>query len=191
MCAFASRCSERKSTGISTGGPLKARREPDRAGSLLLVYLASMITGDVIAYLIGLRIERSVRPSLPAFLAMCFLFLWSPGCLPSASCSRRRRFDSVVAAGASTATRRASIRRRLRGVPPGSPQGVPQDRHAQGQKPLLIKVMLLAQNPRGPGRASGGSSGHGRCNERTEWSCRHWRWRRSFWRSAAARRISA
>ena len=45
--------------------------------SLLLVYLAFMITGDVIAYFIGLVIERSVpAASLPAFLAMYFLFLW-------------------------------------------------------------------------------------------------------------------
>jgi hypothetical protein len=45
--------------------------------SLLAVYLALMITGDVIAYLIGLVIERTVpAASLPAFLAMYFLFLW-------------------------------------------------------------------------------------------------------------------
>jgi len=45
--------------------------------SLLLVYLALMITGDVVAYFIGLVIERSVpAASLPAFLAMYFLFLW-------------------------------------------------------------------------------------------------------------------
>ena len=43
---------------------------------LLAVYLALMITGDVIAYLIGLMIERAVpAASLPAFLAMYFLFL--------------------------------------------------------------------------------------------------------------------
>jgi hypothetical protein len=45
--------------------------------SLLIVYLALMIAGDVIAYLIGLVIERTVPgASLPAFLAMYFLFLW-------------------------------------------------------------------------------------------------------------------
>jgi len=45
--------------------------------SLLLVYLALMITGDVVAYFIGLVIERGVPAgSLPAFLAMYFLFLW-------------------------------------------------------------------------------------------------------------------
>lgn len=50
--------------------------------SLLLVYLALIITGDVIAYLIGLVIERSVpAASLPAFLAMFFPFLWVAGCL--------------------------------------------------------------------------------------------------------------
>ena len=43
---------------------------------LLAVYLALMITGDIIAYLIGLMIERVVpAASLPAFLAMYFLFL--------------------------------------------------------------------------------------------------------------------
>jgi hypothetical protein len=43
---------------------------------LLAVYLALMITGNVIAYLIGLMIERAVpAASLPAFLAMYFLFL--------------------------------------------------------------------------------------------------------------------
>ena len=44
--------------------------------SLLLVYLALMVSGDVIAYLIGLVIERSIpAASLPA-LAIYFLFLW-------------------------------------------------------------------------------------------------------------------
>jgi hypothetical protein len=43
---------------------------------LLVVYLALMITGDIVAYLIGLAIERAVpAASLPAFLAMYFLFL--------------------------------------------------------------------------------------------------------------------
>jgi len=45
--------------------------------SLLVVYIALMITGDFIAYFIGLVIERTVPgASLPAFLAMYFLFLW-------------------------------------------------------------------------------------------------------------------
>jgi len=45
--------------------------------SLLIVYVALMITGDLVAYLIGLVIERTVPgASLPAFLAMYFLFLW-------------------------------------------------------------------------------------------------------------------
>jgi hypothetical protein len=48
-----------------------------RAMSLLVVYVALMITGDVIAYFIGLGIERTVpAASLPSFLAMYFLFLW-------------------------------------------------------------------------------------------------------------------
>ena len=45
--------------------------------SLLIVYLALMITGDIAAYLIGLVIERNApAASLPAFLAMYFVFLW-------------------------------------------------------------------------------------------------------------------
>jgi hypothetical protein len=45
--------------------------------SLLVVYLALMITGDFIAYFIGLGIERAAPvASLPAFLAMYFLSLW-------------------------------------------------------------------------------------------------------------------
>ena len=45
--------------------------------SLLIVYLALMVTGDVVAYVIGLMIERNApAASLPAFLAMYFLFLW-------------------------------------------------------------------------------------------------------------------
>jgi cation transporter-like permease len=45
--------------------------------SLLIVYLVLMITGDFVAYFIGLGIERTVpAASLPAFLAMYFLFLW-------------------------------------------------------------------------------------------------------------------
>jgi hypothetical protein len=45
--------------------------------ALLVVYLALMITGDVIAYFIGLAIERAAPgASLPAFLAMYFGFLW-------------------------------------------------------------------------------------------------------------------
>ena len=45
--------------------------------SLIIVYVVLMITGDFVAYLIGLVIERTVpAASLPAFLAMYFLFLW-------------------------------------------------------------------------------------------------------------------
>jgi len=45
--------------------------------SLLVVYVVLMITGDFVAYLIGLVIERNApAASLPAFLAMYFLFLW-------------------------------------------------------------------------------------------------------------------
>ena len=43
---------------------------------LLIVYIALMIVGDLIAYTIGLAIERAVPgASLPAFLALYFLFL--------------------------------------------------------------------------------------------------------------------
>jgi hypothetical protein len=43
---------------------------------LLGVYLALMIGGSVLAYLIGLMIERAApSASLPAFLAMYFVFL--------------------------------------------------------------------------------------------------------------------
>ena len=41
--------------------------------SLLIVYMALVIAGDVVAYLLGLVIEREVpAASLPAFLAMYF-----------------------------------------------------------------------------------------------------------------------
>jgi len=46
--------------------------------SLLIVYVMLVIAGDVVAYFIGLVIERNAPAavSLPAFLAMYFLFLW-------------------------------------------------------------------------------------------------------------------
>ena len=45
--------------------------------SLLIVYVVLVIVGDVVAYLLGLVIEREApAASLPAFLAMYFLFLW-------------------------------------------------------------------------------------------------------------------
>jgi hypothetical protein len=45
--------------------------------ALLAVYVALMIIGDVVAYFIGLGIERTFPvASLPAFLAMYFVFLW-------------------------------------------------------------------------------------------------------------------
>jgi hypothetical protein len=44
---------------------------------LLVVYVALVIAGNFIAYGIGLVIERNApAASLPAFLAMYFLFLW-------------------------------------------------------------------------------------------------------------------
>jgi hypothetical protein len=45
--------------------------------SLLIVYVVLVIIGDLIAYFVGLVIERTApAASLPAFLAMYFLFLW-------------------------------------------------------------------------------------------------------------------
>ena len=45
--------------------------------SLLIVYVALVIMGDLIAYFVGLVIERTApAASLPAFLAMYFLFFW-------------------------------------------------------------------------------------------------------------------
>jgi hypothetical protein len=45
--------------------------------SLLIVYIALVMIGDLIAYFVGLVIERNLpAASLPAFLAMYFLFLW-------------------------------------------------------------------------------------------------------------------
>jgi hypothetical protein len=52
-------------------------RVRERVMRLLAVYVGLMIVGDLIAYLIGLVIERTIPgASLPAFLAMYFLFLW-------------------------------------------------------------------------------------------------------------------
>ena len=45
--------------------------------ALLAVYVALVIVGDAIAYMVGLVIERTLPvASLPAFLALYFLFLW-------------------------------------------------------------------------------------------------------------------
>jgi hypothetical protein len=45
--------------------------------SLLIVYVGLVIMGNLIAYFVGLVIERTVPvASLPVFLAMYFLFLW-------------------------------------------------------------------------------------------------------------------
>jgi cation transporter-like permease len=45
--------------------------------SLLIVYVALVIMGNLIAYFFGLVIERTVpTASLPAFLAMYFAVLW-------------------------------------------------------------------------------------------------------------------
>jgi hypothetical protein len=45
--------------------------------ALLAVYLALVIIGDIAAYWIGLAIERALpAASLPAFLALYFVFLW-------------------------------------------------------------------------------------------------------------------
>jgi hypothetical protein len=45
--------------------------------SLLVVYVALIIVGDVISYFVGLAVERAVPgASLPVFLAMYFGCLW-------------------------------------------------------------------------------------------------------------------
>jgi hypothetical protein len=57
--------------------PVNIRRPRKEAMSLLAVYLVLMIIGDLVAYSIGLVIERNApAASLPAFLAMYFVFLW-------------------------------------------------------------------------------------------------------------------
>ena len=45
---------------------------------LIVVYVALMITGDILAYLMGLFVERmwGSAVSLPFFLFMYFLLLW-------------------------------------------------------------------------------------------------------------------
>src|SRR5262249_43683803 len=54
-----------------------AGRQRKRAMSLLIVYVGLVIMGNLIAYFVGLVIERTVpAASLPVFLAMYFLFLW-------------------------------------------------------------------------------------------------------------------
>ena len=55
--------------------PIRAEGELPRM-SLLIVYVVLMIAGDLVAYLIGLVIREAPAASLPAFLAMYFLFLW-------------------------------------------------------------------------------------------------------------------
>jgi CDP-diglyceride synthetase len=47
------------------------------AMSLIVIYLALIIAGDLAAYFVGLLVERTVpAASLPTFLAMYFLVLW-------------------------------------------------------------------------------------------------------------------
>lgn len=45
---------------------------------LIIIYVVLMVIGDLLAYLIGLGIERmwGTQVSLIAFLALYFLFLW-------------------------------------------------------------------------------------------------------------------
>jgi hypothetical protein len=45
---------------------------------LIVAYVILMITGDIVAYLMGLVVERMWGPavSLPFFLFMYFLLLW-------------------------------------------------------------------------------------------------------------------
>jgi hypothetical protein len=45
--------------------------------SLLVVYIALIIAGDLVAYFVGLAVERTIpAASLPVFLAMYFFVLW-------------------------------------------------------------------------------------------------------------------
>jgi hypothetical protein len=72
------RCRPRESVGK---WPKLRRPAPAPSGSdpcrLLVVHVVLMITGDIVAYLIELVIERNApSASLPAFLAMYFAFLW-------------------------------------------------------------------------------------------------------------------
>jgi hypothetical protein len=65
--------------------------------SLLIVYVVLMITGDFVAYLIGLGIERNAQAaSLPAFLAMYFCSYGSPGSPRSGSRSRGRGLNKLI-----------------------------------------------------------------------------------------------
>ena len=74
-CSSAIAVIAEKCWNIAAGSRL-AQRETPRM-SLLIVYVALVIAGDLVAYLLGLVIEREVpAASLPAFLAMYFLFLW-------------------------------------------------------------------------------------------------------------------
>jgi hypothetical protein len=58
--------------------PIRRRQHGERAMWLIVVYLGLMITGDVLAYLMGLFVERmwGSTVSLPFFLFMYFLLLW-------------------------------------------------------------------------------------------------------------------
>jgi len=74
-CSSAIAVIAEKCWNIAAGSRL-AQRGTTRM-SLLIVYVVLVIGGDVVAYLLGLVIEREVpAASLPAFLAMYFLFLW-------------------------------------------------------------------------------------------------------------------
>jgi hypothetical protein len=45
--------------------------------SLIVIYLALIIAGDLVAYVVGLGVERTMpAASLPIFLGMYFLVLW-------------------------------------------------------------------------------------------------------------------
>jgi hypothetical protein len=135
--------------------------------SLLIVYLALMITGDIAAYLIGLVIERNApAASLPAFLAMYFVFLWvAPGSLRSGS---RLRGRSPNRAGAA-AIRIAGL---AEGPSAEARAGQAPNRHVVRKKDLLIKVMV-------PGKlladcasvGAGGESRAWRCNDPNELRC--------------------
>ena len=58
--------------------PIRRSQYGMHAMWLIVIYVALMITGDVLAYLTGLVVERMWGPtvSLPFFLFMYFLLLW-------------------------------------------------------------------------------------------------------------------
>jgi uncharacterized membrane protein len=57
--------------------PIRRSQNGERAMWLIVAYVILMITGDIVAYLMGLMVERMWGPtvSLPFFLFMYFMLL--------------------------------------------------------------------------------------------------------------------